>query len=35
MNNKYKILVVDDEKHIREVIQIYLINGGYSVILAE
>ncbi|SFB35933.1 response regulator transcription factor [Clostridium frigidicarnis] len=35
MNNKYKILVVDDEKDIREVIEIYLINEGYNVILAE
>lgn len=29
------ILVVDDEKEIRELIEIYLINEGYKVILAE
>ncbi|CZR99032.1 Transcriptional regulatory protein YycF [Clostridioides difficile] len=29
------ILVVDDEKEIRDLIEIYLLNSGYSVIKAE
>ncbi|MCY6371046.1 response regulator transcription factor [Clostridium ganghwense] len=32
---KESILVVDDEKEIRELIKIYLENEGYNVILAE
>lgn len=35
MQEKYNILVVDDEKDIREVIEIYLINAGFNVLLAE
>lgn len=33
--NKINILVVDDEKEIRDLIEIYLINEGYGVFLAE
>ncbi len=33
--NKINILVVDDEKEIRDLIEIYLINEGYGVLLAE
>ena len=32
--NEYKILVVDDEKEIRDLIGIYLRNEGYEVVLA-
>ncbi|SHK70768.1 DNA-binding response regulator, OmpR family, contains REC and winged-helix (wHTH) domain [Clostridium cavendishii DSM 21758] len=35
MEVKYNILVVDDEKDIRDVVEIYLINGGFNVITAE
>ncbi|MDO5517340.1 MAG: response regulator transcription factor [Clostridium sp.] len=35
MDKKAKILVVDDEKEIRDVIEIYLINEGFFVITAE
>lgn len=34
MEKKQTILVVDDEKDIREVIEIYLINEGFNVITA-
>lgn len=34
MEKKQSILVVDDEKDIREVIEIYLINEGFDVITA-
>lgn len=34
MEKKKSILVVDDEKDIREVIEIYLINEGYEVVTA-
>lgn len=34
MENKQSILVVDDEKDIRDVIEIYLINDGFEVITA-
>lgn len=34
MEKKKSILVVDDEKDIREVIEIYLINEGFEVITA-
>lgn len=33
--NKINILVVDDEKEIRDLIEIYLTNEGYRVFLAE
>ncbi|HSH35953.1 response regulator, partial [Schnuerera sp.] len=33
--NDIKILVVEDEKNILEVIKAYLIKEGYSVITAE
>ena len=33
MNNK--ILVADDEKEIRDLLEIYLINEGYKVIKAQ
>lgn len=33
--NEINILVVDDEKEIRDLIEIYLNNEGYSVFLAE
>lgn len=33
--NKINILVVDDEKEIRDLIEIYLTNEGYGVFLAE
>ena len=33
MNNT--VLVVDDEKEIRDLIEIYLLNSGYNVIKAE
>ena len=32
---EYKILVVDDEKEIRELLRLYLENSGYSVVEAE
>lgn len=35
MMDKEKILIVDDEKEIRELIEIYLSNEGYRVIKAE
>ena len=34
MDNNKTILVVDDEKDIREIIEIYLINEGYNIVLA-
>lgn len=34
MEKKKSILVVDDEKDIRDVIEIYLINEGFEVITA-
>ena len=34
MEKKQSILVVDDEKDIREVIEIYLMNEGFEVITA-
>lgn len=34
MDNKKTILVVDDEKDIREIIEIYLMNEGYNIVLA-
>lgn len=34
MEKKQSILVVDDEKDIREVVEIYLLNEGFEVILA-
>ena len=34
MDKKQSVLVVDDEKDIREVIEIYLMNEGFEVILA-
>ncbi|MGO5075490.1 hypothetical protein ACTQ4K_16425 [Clostridium sporogenes] len=33
--NKINILVVDDEKEIRDLIEIYLRNEGYGIFLAE
>jgi len=33
--HKEKILVVDDDKDIRRILKIYLINAGYDVILAS
>lgn len=33
--NKINILVVDDEKEIRNLIEIYLKNEGYGIFLAE
>ncbi|WP_291651170.1 response regulator transcription factor [Clostridium sp.] len=35
MDDKKTILVVDDEKDIREIIEIYLINEGYNIVLAS
>ncbi|MDU3352075.1 MAG: response regulator, partial [Clostridium sp.] len=35
MDNNKTILVVDDEKDIREIIEIYLINEGYNIVLAS
>ena len=34
MEDKKTILVVDDEKDIREIIEIYLMNEGYNIVLA-
>lgn len=34
MEDKKTILVVDDEKDIREIIEIYLINEGFNIVLA-
>lgn len=34
MENKYKILIVEDDKEIREGIEIYLKNQGYEVVQA-
>ena len=34
MDEKRTILVVDDEKDIREIIEIYLMNEGYNIVLA-
>ncbi len=34
MEEKRTILVVDDEKDIREIIEIYLMNEGYNIVLA-
>ncbi|MFU7515124.1 response regulator transcription factor [Clostridium sp. HCS.1] len=34
MDDKKTILVVDDEKDIREIIEIYLMNEGYNIVLA-
>lgn len=34
MENKNTILIVDDEKDIRDIIEIYLINEGFNVITA-
>ena len=35
MDDNKTILVVDDEKDIREIIEIYLINEGYNIVLAS
>lgn len=35
MNKKMNILVIDDEEHIRNVLQYNLSLNGYTVILAE
>ena len=35
MLNKTKILVVDDDKHISEVVKLYLEKEGYEVFVAE
>ena len=32
MEDKKTILVVDDEKDIREIIEIYLINEGFNIV---
>lgn len=32
---KERILVIDDEAEIREIIQLYLVKEGYEVILAD
>ena len=34
MEDKKTILVVDDEKDIREIIEIYLMNEGFNIVLA-
>lgn len=33
--NKEKILLVDDDKDIRRILKIYLVNAGYEVVLAS
>lgn len=35
MNNKYKVLIVEDESHIRDMLSTMLENSGYQAIAAE